>query len=159
MGFSLHERGFRDGFWGREPRESDPVYFDGYHAGLRDGDRTRPLARSTAGIAESASSATPGLVSDSSGVTGSGEASLTSDTPAETSMKRPDSCSACMFARAATPIDVDYGDKSTEGLMGVFTCRRRAPVARPKRREAWWPIVSDDDWCGDGRSVDEQVAQ
>ncbi len=84
MGFSLHERGYRDGFYGREPRESDPVYLDGYHAGLRDGDRTRPLARSAAGIAENASSATLGLVSDSSGVTGSDEASLTSDTPAET---------------------------------------------------------------------------
>jgi hypothetical protein len=81
---SLHMMGFRDGFYGREPRESDPVYLDGYHAGLRDGDRTRPIARSAAGIAENASSASLGLVSDSSGVTGRGEASLTSDTPAET---------------------------------------------------------------------------
>ena len=83
MGFSMHERGFRDGFYGREPRESDPVYLDGYHAGLRDGDRTRPLARSAAGIAENASSATLGLVLDPSCVTGQGEASLTSDTPEE----------------------------------------------------------------------------
>ena len=41
MGFSLHERGFRAGFYGREPAEADPTYLEGYHAGLRDGDRTR----------------------------------------------------------------------------------------------------------------------
>lgn len=79
---ALHMMGFRDGFYGREPRESDPVYLDGYTAGLRDGDRTRPLARSAAGIAESASSATMGLVSDPAGLVGSDEASLTQPEPA-----------------------------------------------------------------------------
>lgn len=79
---ALHMMGFRDGFYGREPRESDPVYLDGYHAGLRDGDRTRPLARSAAGNAESASSASMGLVTDPAGLVGSGEAPLTHPEPA-----------------------------------------------------------------------------
>lgn len=83
MGFSLHERGFRDGLHGREPREADPVYLDGYQAGLRDGDRTRPGAGSAArAFAANASAAPSGLAPDSPGVVGRGEAPLTPPDPA-----------------------------------------------------------------------------
>ena len=47
---SMHERGYRAGFYGREPSESDIAYLEGWHAGLRDGDRTaarRAAAAST----------------------------------------------------------------------------------------------------------------
>jgi len=37
---SMHERGYRAGFYGREPDEADDVYLEGWRAGLRDGDRT-----------------------------------------------------------------------------------------------------------------------
>jgi len=42
--FSLHERGYRDAWHGREPRECDEVYLAGYEAGARDTDRTRRAA-------------------------------------------------------------------------------------------------------------------
>lgn len=38
---TAYERGWRDAFWGREPREACAVYLEGYQAGARDGDRTR----------------------------------------------------------------------------------------------------------------------
>ena len=39
--FTLHERGWRDAFHGRDPRECDETYLAGYEAGARDTDRTR----------------------------------------------------------------------------------------------------------------------
>jgi hypothetical protein len=73
-------------------------------------------------------------------------------------MKRPDSCSACMFARAPRSWEVDYGEPTDpEQLVGILTCRRRAPSASFEKREAWWPIVANSDWCGDGQVVDEGV--
>lgn len=48
MGHRVYDRGWRDGFYGREPREACPVYLDGWHAGLAKGDRTeRPALAST----------------------------------------------------------------------------------------------------------------
>lgn len=38
---TAYERGFRDGFHGREPREASEAYLEGYQVGARDGDRTR----------------------------------------------------------------------------------------------------------------------
>jgi len=40
--FSLRERGWRDGFWGREAQEVDEVYLEGWECGRRAGDRTAP---------------------------------------------------------------------------------------------------------------------
>ena len=40
--FSLRERGWRDGFWGREAQEVDEVYLEGLECGRRAGDRTAP---------------------------------------------------------------------------------------------------------------------
>lgn len=41
MAHAIHYRGYRDAFHGREAREADPTYLEGYAAGLRAGDRTR----------------------------------------------------------------------------------------------------------------------
>lgn len=38
---TAYERGWRDGFHGREPREACDVYLEGWAVGRRDGDRTR----------------------------------------------------------------------------------------------------------------------
>lgn len=38
--FSLRERGWRDGSWGREAQECDEVYLEGWECGRRAGDRT-----------------------------------------------------------------------------------------------------------------------
>ena len=40
MSHRAYDRGWRDGFYGREPREACSVYLDGWHAGLAKGDRT-----------------------------------------------------------------------------------------------------------------------
>lgn len=40
MGHRVYDRGWRDGFYGREPREACSVYLDGWHAGIAKGDRT-----------------------------------------------------------------------------------------------------------------------
>lgn len=40
--FLLRERGWRDGFWGREAQESDEVYLEGWECGRRAGDMTPP---------------------------------------------------------------------------------------------------------------------
>lgn len=40
--FSLRERGWRDGFWGREPQDADEAYLEGWECGRRAGDRTPP---------------------------------------------------------------------------------------------------------------------
>ena len=69
---SLHARGWRDGFWGREPREADETYLEGYEAGYRAGDRTRLVA----GHVEPSPS-TCGHVSDSSHDASGGVANLT----------------------------------------------------------------------------------
>ena len=39
---SAYERGWRDGFWGREAREACEVYLEGWECGRRAGDRTAP---------------------------------------------------------------------------------------------------------------------
>ncbi len=56
---SLYERGWKDGFWGRDPTESDEVYLDAWEHGLRDGDRTRgALAPATPAAAPNGDSGT-----------------------------------------------------------------------------------------------------
>ena len=42
--FTLRERGYRDAWHGRDPRENDDEYMAGYEAGARDTDRTRRAA-------------------------------------------------------------------------------------------------------------------
>lgn len=41
MTLVMHSRGWRDGWWGREPRSACEVYLDAWEAGLRDRDRHR----------------------------------------------------------------------------------------------------------------------
>lgn len=42
MAYLTRERGWRDGFWGREPREADEVYLEGWECARRASDRTAP---------------------------------------------------------------------------------------------------------------------
>lgn len=123
MGFSMHERGFRDGFWGREPREADPVYLDGYHAGLRDGDRTRPIT--TAPAAEMHPE--PGA-----------------DLPPQESSMQPESCVDCRFS-------AEVADEEAEGLPwgsdpdDFLTCRY--VEAGPSVIGGYRPFVCRDYVC------------
>lgn len=50
MGHRVYDRGWRDGFYGREPREACSVYLDGWHAGIAKGDRTERLPLASTGL-------------------------------------------------------------------------------------------------------------
>lgn len=45
MAVMLRDRGWRDGFHGRDPQESCDAYMEGWHAGIRKGDRTNRAPR------------------------------------------------------------------------------------------------------------------
>ena len=51
---SLYEKGWRDGFWGREPTSADSTYMEGWAVGVRRGDRTSPPAPIPADLTGSA---------------------------------------------------------------------------------------------------------
>ncbi len=63
-------------------------------------------------------------------------------------------CSNCWFFRP----DPDFDEVRAKGDMGNGECRRRSPViirardlddADAARTEWCWPVVCDEDWCGE----------
>jgi len=72
-----------------------------------------------------------------------------------------ESCATCRFSRPLT-IDefanldhqkLDHQELDHQELdvqeLDVRTCRRRAPQVAKELRSAWWPLVFNEDWCGE----------
>lgn len=54
----------------------------------------------------------------------------------------------CKFSRARASGGVSWHD-----------CRKRSPIASPEDAVAWWPIVQENDSCGDHkRKFDGRVS-
>jgi hypothetical protein len=53
-------------------------------------------------------------------------------------------CCACLYFEPH-----EFIDTTRKG-----ECRRHAPSAIAGARQAWWPDVSEDDWCGEFESCE-----